>query len=94
MNEVDVLYAAFPAYLYLNPQLGKYLLAPLLEFQESSQYTNAYAAQNLGSSYRLVYCFGSAEDLAGTNYPNATGNTAAHNLGIEGRILNFVPSTL
>lgn len=47
-----MLYASFPAYLYLNPQLGKYLLAPLLEFQESSQYTNAYAAQNLG---RLEY---------------------------------------
>ena len=51
MNPVDVLYAAMPAYLYLWPDLLGYLLSPLLEYQESSQYTNPYAAQDIGPAY-------------------------------------------
>lgn len=48
VNAVDVLYAAFPMYLYLNPDLGGYLLRPLLVAQDTSQYTQPYAAQGLG----------------------------------------------
>ncbi|EJC98583.1 uncharacterized protein FOMMEDRAFT_96129 [Fomitiporia mediterranea MF3/22] len=48
---VDVLYAAMPAYLYLNPAILGYLLSPLMEYQESTQYTNPYAAQDLGSQF-------------------------------------------
>ncbi|KAI5119765.1 hypothetical protein M0805_009236 [Coniferiporia weirii] len=51
VNTVDVLYAAFPAMLYLNPELGGYLLAPLLEYQDSAAYTQTYAARNIGSAY-------------------------------------------
>ena len=51
VNAVDVMYAAFPIYLYLNPELGGYLLAPLLEYQQSGQYQLPYAAQNIGSAY-------------------------------------------
>lgn len=49
VNAVDVLYAAMPAYIYLWPNLLRHLLSPLLEYQESSQYTNPYAAQDLGA---------------------------------------------
>ncbi|KAF9527912.1 hypothetical protein CPB83DRAFT_371296 [Crepidotus variabilis] len=49
INPVDTLYAAFPAYLYLNTSLAGHLLEPLLEFQSSSGYTNAYAAPDLGT---------------------------------------------
>ncbi|KAI5115723.1 hypothetical protein M0805_009016 [Coniferiporia weirii] len=51
VNTVDVLYTAFPAMLYLNPELGGYLLAPLLEYQDSDAYTQTYAARNIGQSY-------------------------------------------
>ncbi|KAI5117537.1 hypothetical protein M0805_004769 [Coniferiporia weirii] len=51
VNTVDVLYAAFPALLYLNPELGGYLLAPLLEYQDSDVYTQTYAAMNIGTAY-------------------------------------------
>lgn len=44
MNTVDVIYAASPIYLYLNPKILGYLLRPLLEYQESSMYTILYAA--------------------------------------------------
>jgi hypothetical protein len=43
------MYAAMPAYLYLNADILGYLLRPLLEYQNSSQYPNSYAAQNLGA---------------------------------------------
>ncbi|KAL5533554.1 hypothetical protein ACEPAG_14 [Sanghuangporus baumii] len=51
VNTVDTLYAAFPALLYLNPELAGYLLSPLLEYQDSSAYTLNYAARNIGSTY-------------------------------------------
>ena len=50
VNAVDVLYAAFPMYLYLNPALGGYLLRPLLEGQDNEAYDIPYAAQDLGGS--------------------------------------------
>lgn len=48
VNTVDIIYASMPIYLYLNPSILGYLLSPLLEYQEGSQYTNSYAAVDLG----------------------------------------------
>lgn len=50
VNCVDVLYAASPIYLYLNPNILGYLLRPLLEYQESGMYPNAYAAVDIGGT--------------------------------------------
>ncbi|KLO15787.1 hypothetical protein SCHPADRAFT_938384 [Schizopora paradoxa] len=67
-NVVDVLYAGFPAMLYLNPNLGQYLLRPILESQMDggSPIGQAYAPQNLGSQF-----------------PNVSSSTLPHNMGIE-----------
>ncbi|KAF4598088.1 hypothetical protein EYR38_006482 [Pleurotus pulmonarius] len=51
VNNVGALYAAFPAFLYLNPDIGGYLLSPLLELQESKTFTLPYAAKNIGSRF-------------------------------------------
>ncbi|PBL00369.1 hypothetical protein ARMGADRAFT_1072730 [Armillaria gallica] len=51
VNPVEILYAAFPAYLYFNTTWAGYLLEPLLQYQQSSQYTKTYAAPDLGLSY-------------------------------------------
>ncbi|TDL21956.1 DUF1793-domain-containing protein [Rickenella mellea] len=51
VNAVDVLYSAFPAYLYFNPAIVGYLLSPLLEFQNSNQYALPYAAHDVGLAY-------------------------------------------
>ncbi|KAK0246466.1 hypothetical protein EDD85DRAFT_874820, partial [Armillaria nabsnona] len=51
VNPVEILYAAFPAYLYFNTTWAGYLLEPLLRYQQSSQYAKTYAAPDLGSSY-------------------------------------------
>ncbi|KAJ3517818.1 hypothetical protein NLJ89_g249 [Agrocybe chaxingu] len=50
-NPVDTMYAAFPAFLYLDPGFAGYMLEPLLEYQASSAYTNVFAAADLGISY-------------------------------------------
>ena len=48
VNPVEVIYASFPAFLYLNVTLAGRLLEPLLEFQSSELYSQVYAAPDLG----------------------------------------------
>jgi len=48
INPVEVLYASFPTFLFLNASLAGSLLEPLLEFQSSTSYKNNYAAPDLG----------------------------------------------
>ncbi len=57
-NVVDVLYAGFPAILFLNANLGQYLLRPILESQVNNGVLigQAYAPQNLGNY--LVFVVG------------------------------------
>ncbi|KAI0251855.1 hypothetical protein BJV78DRAFT_1125603 [Lactifluus subvellereus] len=54
VNAVETLYAAFPAFMYLDPTLGAPLLEPLFRFQASSNYSIQFAAADLGSSYPSV----------------------------------------
>ncbi|KAF7378318.1 hypothetical protein MSAN_00257500 [Mycena sanguinolenta] len=51
VNPVEVIYAALPAYMYLDPNITGALLDPLLEYQNSSNYTNTYAAPDLGGPF-------------------------------------------
>jgi hypothetical protein len=48
-NPVEIMYASFPAFLFLNATLAGKLLEPLLESQASSIYQNNYAAPDLGA---------------------------------------------
>ncbi|KAJ7790494.1 hypothetical protein B0H13DRAFT_1936225 [Mycena leptocephala] len=45
------IYAALPAFMYLNASLIGLLLEPMLRFQNSSEYNNPYAAPDLGTFY-------------------------------------------
>lgn len=45
---VDVIFPAFPFFLYTNPRWLAYLLEPLLEHQLSGQYPNNYSMHDLG----------------------------------------------
>ncbi|KAJ3475247.1 hypothetical protein NLI96_g11958 [Meripilus lineatus] len=48
INPVEILYASFPFFLYIDPPYAGWLLAPLLEVQEStSQWAEPYAARDL-----------------------------------------------
>ncbi|KAK4151813.1 hypothetical protein C8A00DRAFT_45045 [Chaetomidium leptoderma] len=48
---VDVIFPAFPFFLYTNPKWLAYLLEPLLEHQLSGQYPNDYSMHDLGSHF-------------------------------------------
>ncbi|PBK76561.1 hypothetical protein ARMSODRAFT_875663 [Armillaria solidipes] len=64
VNPVEILYATFPAYLYFNTTWAGYLLEPLLRYQQSSQYTETYAAPDLGLLYPII---------GGNNGPSISG---------------------
>jgi hypothetical protein len=51
VNTVDVVFPAYPALLYSNPDLLKLVLEPLYENQEAGDYPNAWAMHDVGSSY-------------------------------------------
>ena len=45
---IDVIFPAFPFFLYTNPRWLAYMLEPLLEHMLSGQYPNKYAMHDLG----------------------------------------------
>ncbi|KAI9459208.1 hypothetical protein BJY52DRAFT_1119183 [Lactarius psammicola] len=49
VNAVETLYSAFPAFMYIDPTLGRLLLEPLFRLQASPNYTIPYAAADLGA---------------------------------------------
>jgi len=51
MNTVDVIFPAWPAFLYLNPELGKLLLLPLFDYQMTGLYPNKWSIHDMGRSY-------------------------------------------
>lgn len=55
MNPVEVLYAAFPTFMYFNPGLGGLLLEPLLRYQAWPNVTPSYAARDAGKVYSLGF---------------------------------------
>lgn len=48
---VDVIFPAFPFFLYTNPRWLVYLLEPLLKYQLSGQYPNNYSMHDLGTHF-------------------------------------------
>jgi hypothetical protein len=50
---VEVLYAAFPMFLYFEPNLGGLLLEPLLRYQAWPNATLPYAARDAGTLYPI-----------------------------------------
>lgn len=48
---IDVIFPAFPFFLYTNPRWLAYLLEPLIEHMGSGQYPNSYAMHDLGTHF-------------------------------------------
>jgi hypothetical protein len=51
ISTVDVMYPAFPVFLYANPLLLRLQLDPLLEYAESGLWKQPFAEHDIGSSY-------------------------------------------
>ncbi|KAK3937404.1 hypothetical protein QBC46DRAFT_416269 [Diplogelasinospora grovesii] len=49
IQTVDVIFPAYPILMYLNATMGRYILDPLFENQESGAYPNAWAEHDLGT---------------------------------------------
>ncbi|RMD44783.1 hypothetical protein DV735_g343, partial [Chaetothyriales sp. CBS 134920] len=48
---IDVIFPAFPFFIYTNPRWLAYLLEPLIEHMLSGQYPNKYAMHDLGAHF-------------------------------------------
>lgn len=48
---IDVIFPAFPFFLYTNPRWLAYLLEPLIEHMLSGQYPNTYSMHDLGTHF-------------------------------------------
>ena len=55
-NTVDIIYAAWPAFLYTNPAIGRYLLEPVLAYQVANPVSGGYSVHDIGGSVRLSQC--------------------------------------
>ncbi|KAF1812219.1 glutaminase GtaA [Eremomyces bilateralis CBS 781.70] len=51
MQTVDVIFPAYPLFLYFNPSLLKLLLDPHFENQEAGKYPKAFSIHDLGAHY-------------------------------------------
>ncbi|OSX60304.1 hypothetical protein POSPLADRAFT_1148035 [Postia placenta MAD-698-R-SB12] len=51
VNTIDVIYPAWPLFLYTNPVIGRDLILPLLAYQETGQYPNQWACHDMGATY-------------------------------------------
>lgn len=50
-NTLDVLFPSTPFFLYANPEILKYALEPIFQFQEAGFYPNQWAMHDLGASF-------------------------------------------
>ncbi|KAH9066439.1 hypothetical protein EDB87DRAFT_1828453 [Lactarius vividus] len=71
VNPVETLYSAFPAFMYIDPDLGGLLLEPLFRLQASQEYTNPYATQDLGTNF---------PDVSISNSPHSQGVEESGNM--------------
>jgi hypothetical protein len=51
VNTVDVIFPAWPVFLYLNPDMGRRLLEPVLQYQQSGLYPNKWSVHDIGANY-------------------------------------------
>lgn len=51
VNTVDVMYPAMPFFVYSNPELLRFNLDPLFQYQEAGFYPNSYSMHDLGTHY-------------------------------------------
>ncbi|KAH9020444.1 hypothetical protein EDB85DRAFT_2194688 [Lactarius pseudohatsudake] len=78
VNAVETLYSAFPAFMYIEPGLGRLFLEPLFRLQASQLYTNLYAAADIGTNYPDVTVTNSAHNQGVEHSGNMLIMTYAH----------------
>ncbi len=51
VQTVDVLFPSSPVFLYMNPELLRYLLEPVIDYAESGYWPELFSPHDLGSTY-------------------------------------------
>jgi hypothetical protein len=51
VQTVDVLFPAMPAFLYVNPELVRYLIEPVIDYSSSGKWPELYSPHDLGATY-------------------------------------------
>ncbi|KAB5594674.1 hypothetical protein CTheo_1821 [Ceratobasidium theobromae] len=51
VNTVDVIFPAWPAFMYLNPDYGRRILEPLFQYQQTGLYPNKWSIHDIGANY-------------------------------------------
>ena len=51
INTVDVIYATFPVFYILSPEILKLLIKPIFEYMDSDAYNKTFAVHDLGTHY-------------------------------------------
>ncbi len=51
VQTVDVLYPSSPVFLYMNPELLRYLIEPVIDYAESGQWPELFSPHDLGATY-------------------------------------------
>ena len=51
VQTVDVLFPASPVFLYMNPELLRYLIEPVIDYASSGQWPETYSPHDLGATY-------------------------------------------
>ncbi|KAK0206361.1 hypothetical protein DFS33DRAFT_1272855 [Desarmillaria ectypa] len=88
VNTVDAIFPAWPLFLYINPELGKYLLNAAFDYQVTGQCPNRYSVHDIGSHYPNATGHNDGKDEAmpveesgnmiimALNYAQKTGDTS------------------
>lgn len=84
---MEEVYAAYPAFLYLNTSLAGRLLEPLLQNQRDSSPGSDYAAPNLGTSSLILLTSTVYNALPGISYPVVAGSVGSNQEGVESTCL-------
>ncbi|PIL37079.1 hypothetical protein GSI_00771 [Ganoderma sinense ZZ0214-1] len=63
-NTVDVIFPAWPIFLYTNPALGTQMLEPLFRYQATGQYPNKWAVHDMGAHYPQAIGHNDGQDEA------------------------------
>jgi Domain of unknown function (DUF4965)/Domain of unknown function (DUF5127) len=87
---IDVIFPAFPFFLYTNPRWLAYLLEPLIEHMLSGQYPNDYAMHDLG--YHFPNATGHADGRDEYMPVEECGNILIMGLAIVNSLLYETPS--
>jgi hypothetical protein len=83
-NTVDTIYSIWPALLYTNPSIGRYLLEPVLAYQTANPVQGGYAIRDIGEMGCVSRNPNILIGLAGASaYPNVTGPSNRKFLAVQ-----------